>query len=64
MGYVCSICTRKCCRVLSCAMVCGVDGFPSHYGYYHAIRIFSLPQGKFSQNTRRHLQCDVRACGA
>lgn len=60
------VCPNKRCRMVSYAMVCGADGFPTQrdpYSYYHAIRNFFLPHGKFSQKTRRHLQCDLRACG-
>lgn len=61
--YVCMY--RKCCRMLSYDMVCGVGGFRRNvipivtitpYG-------FSLSRGRFSQNTRRHLLREVRARG-
>lgn len=68
MGYVLYVYIRGnaagCCLVPWCVVWTAfrADVIPlvtiTLYGF------FFLPQGKFSQNTRRHLQCDVRACGA
>lgn len=60
------VCTRKCCRVLSWAVVCSAGGLPTERDSVVTITLagfFPLFQGKFSQNTRWHLQCDIRACG-